>query len=72
MLQSQRILPFAQLGERVSKQLGAGVVGAGERAQIEAYLRLLLRRRKHVADLRHVGGRELARQREVASRCRPR
>ena len=72
MLQDQRILPLAQLGERVGEQLGAGVVSAGERAQIEAYLRLFLRRGKHVADLRHVGGRELARQREVAPGHRPR
>ena len=72
MLQDQCILPLAQLGERIGEKPCPGVVGAGKRAQIEPHLRLLLRRSKHIVDLQLVGGRQLARQREVAACGGPR
>jgi hypothetical protein len=42
MLQRKRILAPAQLRQRIGQKLGPFVVGARQRAQIEANLRLLL------------------------------
>src|SRR5439155_19277874 len=70
MLQGQRVLALANLRERMSQQLGTGVVGAGQRTEIESHLRLFLRRGEHVFDLRRVRGRELAAERKIASRRR--
>ncbi len=67
MLQAQRVLPLAHLRERVSKQLGANVVGAGQRTEVEAHLRLFLRRREHVFDLRRVRAGELSGEGKIAS-----
>ena len=55
-----------------ASNLRAGVVGAGKRSQVEAELRLLLRRREQVGDLRRVAGIQFAGQADVSAGRRPR
>ena len=72
MLQRKRIAALAQLRQRVGQERRARVVGARQRPQVETELRLFLRGREEIRDLRRMAGVELPGQADITRRHRTR